>query len=398
MAVIKLNKLGGLYPSLLPRNLPEDGAQSSSNLLGSSFEFRPIGNDTQVFTTLGTAPFTAANPKSLYRFDKTSDGSFNSNDTTGWLSSADFKSVVKSQLNNDALGRIYYSSENGVTPPAVISVDGTDRRLGVPAPVAKPTVTLNDVYTFTPERRQIELASAQQQAIDAVLTVGVTRALVGLGNLLPTAGWLLQSDFSNEPFAEKNVIRVFPLDPTTNALIGTYSAMSITEAAWIFDPALNGYTATAPVGYTPPSWAAGHSKWWCITLRAFAEAFDINISALSTALQAIDMPGTQGATKLLTSSEATTMATRLSDIADKDEPAVKTFIDAMVEKQEFVSNLFTRGGAAMLSRAVTNFYSSAPVSTSIEDFKDAYAATIWRYVEMLGTASAQPFYQNTDTA
>jgi hypothetical protein len=393
MAVIKLNKLGGLYPTLLPRNLPEDGAQTCANLLGSSFEFRPIGNDTQVFTTLGTAPNTAANPKSLYRFDRTSGGAINSNDTTGWLSSADFKSVVKSQLNNDTLGRIYYSSENGVTPPGVLTVDGSDRQLGVPAPAVKPTVTLNEVYTFTPERRQIELASAQQQAIEAVLTVGVTRALVGLGNLLPTAGWLLQSDFSSEPFAEKNVLRVFPLNPSTNALIGTYSAMSVAEAAWIFDPALNGFTATAPVGYTPPSWAAGHTKWWCITLRAFAEAFDINISPLSTALQAINMPGTQGATKLLTSTEATTMATRLNDIVDKDEPAVKTYIDAMVEKQELVANLFNRGGAALLSRAVTDFYASAPVSTSIEDYKDAYAAAIWRYVEVLGTATAQPFYQ-----
>lgn len=392
MAVIKLTKMGGVYPSVLPRNLPEEGAQVAQDLDSTTLEFRPLGANTTVFSTLGTAPLTSANPKTLYRFDRTSGGAINSDDTTGWLSSADFKSVVKSQLNNDTLGRVYYSSENGATPPAVTSVDGSDRQLGVPAPAVKPTVTRNDVYTFTPERRQIELASAQQQAIDAVLTVGVTRALVGLGDLLPTAGWLPQSDFSSEAFAEKNVLRVFPLDPSTNALIGTYSSMSVAEAAWIFDPALNGFTATAPVGYTPPSWAAGHTKWWCITLRAFSEAFDINISALSTALQAIDMPGTQGATKLLTSTEATTMATRLNDIADKDEPAVKAFIDAMVEKQEFVANLFTRGGAALLSRAVTDFYASTPVSTSIEDYKDAYAEAIWRYVEMLGTATADPFY------
>lgn len=394
MAVIKLTKMGGVYPSVLPRNLPEAGAQVAQDLDSTTLEFRPLGANTTVFTALGTAALTDANPKTLYRFDRTSSGAINSDDTTGWLSSATFRNVVKSQLNNDALGRIYVTSENGVIPPAVVSVDGQNRQLGVPAPIVKPTVTRNDVYTFTPERRQIELASAQQQAIDAVLMVGVTRALVGLGSVLPLVGWLPQSDFSNEPFAEKNIIRVFPLDPATNALIGTYSAMSIAEAAWIFDPALNGFIGTAPVGYTPPSWAAGHTKWWCITLRAFSEAFDVNVSALSTALQAIDMPGTQGATKLLTSAEATTMATRLNDIADKDEPAVKAFIDAMIEKQELVNNLFNRGGAALLARAVTDFYNSAPISSSIDDYKDAYAEAIWRYVEVLGTATAAPFYQD----
>jgi hypothetical protein len=393
MAVIKLTRTGGLYPSLLPRNLPEGGAQVAQNLDSTTMEFRPLANDTTVFSTLGTAPLTVTNPKTLYRFDRTSGGAINSNDTTGWLSTSDFRNLVKTQLNNDALGRVYYTRENGAAPPAVISVDGSDRQLGVPAPTVKPTVTLNEVYTFTPERRQIELAAAQQQAIDAVLTTGVTRALVGLGGVLPAVGWLPQSTFSNEDFAEKNVIRVFPLNPTTNELIGTYSAMTVEEAAWIFDPALNGYIGTAPVGYTPPSWATGHTKWWCITLRAFAEAFDVNISALSTALQAINMPGTQGATKLLTSSEATTIATRLNDIVDKDEPAVKAFIDDMVEKQELVANLFNRGGAALLTRAVTDFYNSAPVSNSIDDYKDAYAAAIWRYIEMLGTATAAPFYE-----
>jgi hypothetical protein len=348
--------------------------------------------DTTVFTTLGTAPNTAANPKTLYRFDRTSAGAINTDDTTGWRSTSDFRNVVKSQLNNDTLGRVYASSENGDEPPAVLTVTGTSRQLGVPAPTVKPAVTLNEVYSFTPELRKIELTSARNQAIDAIHTVGATRALVGVDTLLPEVGWIQMSDFSSEEFAEKNVVRIFPLNPSTDALIGTYSEMTIAEAAWIFDPALKGFTSIAPPGYTPPSWAAGHTKWWCISLRAFAEAFDINISALSTALQAIDMPGTQGATKLLTSEEATTMATRISDAADKDEPAVKALVDNMVEKLVFVDNALSRGGAAQLSRAVTNYYASTQIAASIDAQKDAYAAAIWRYVEMLGTATATPFY------
>lgn len=392
MAVLKLTQLGGRYPSILPRNLPPTGAQVAENLDAATTEFRPLGADTTVFTTLGTAPGTVSSPKRLFRFDRTISGTLNSDDTTGWRSTADYRSFVKTQLTNDALGRVYYTYEDGSQPPGVLSVDGADRALGVPAPTLKPTVVYNEGYTFTPDAKITELAAARQKAIDAVLNVGVTRALVGLGNLLPAPGWLRQSDVSTAPYAEKNLIRVFALDPATNAVIATYSDMPVSESAWIFDPALGGYAATAPVGYTPPSWAAGHTKWWCIVVRGFAEAFDVNTTALSTSLQAIDMPGTQGAQKLLSSSEANTMATRFYDAADKDEPAVKTMVDTLTEKQQLLGNMFAKGGSSQLSKAITDFYSKSDVAASINAAKDAYALAVWRYVEMIGTATADPFY------
>ena len=392
MAVIKLTQLGGRYPSILPRNLPPNGAQIADNVDAATTEFRPLPADINVFSTLGTAPNTVSNPKKLFRFDRTSLGALNADDTTGWRSTADNRSFVKSQLTSDAYNRAYYTYEDGAQPPGVMTADGTDRMLGVPAPTVKPTVTYNEGYTFTPDAKTTELAAARQKAIDMILSTGVTRALVGLGNLLPAPGWLRQSDFSTEAFAEKNIIRVFALDPSTNAVISTYSDMPIAESAWIFDPALGGYAATAPSGYSLPSWAAGHSKWWCIVVRGFAEAFDVNTAALSSAFQTIDMPGTQGAQKLLSSSEATTMATRLQAVADKDEPAVKTYIDALEEKQRLLGSMFARGGASQLTKAVTDFYAKADVSASIEAAKDAYALAVWRYVEMIGTATAEPFY------
>lgn len=392
MAVIKLTQLGGLYPSILPRNLPSTGAQVADNLDAATTEFRPLAADTTVFSQLGVAANTAANPKTLYRFDRTAGGALNSDDTTGWRSTADFVNVVKSQLTSDAYSRIYYTHENGASPAQVLGADGSVRQLGVPAPTIKAAVTLNEEYTFSPDAKVAELATAREQAVTAVRTAGITRALVGLGNLLPAPGWLRQSDFSTEAYAEKNLLRVFAINPSTNAVIATYSDMPTSEAAWIFDPALGGYAATAPVGYTLPAWASGHTKWWCIVVRGFAEAFDIDAPTLSTALQAIDMPGTQGAQPLLSSTDANTIASRISAIADKDAPAVRPLVETLEEKQQLLASMFSKGGAAQLSVAVSDFYDKADVAASIEAAKDAYALAIWRYVEMIGTATATPFY------
>jgi hypothetical protein len=215
--------------------------------------------------------------------------------------------------------------------------------------------------------------------------------LVGLGDQVPAVGWVRQSAFSSEPFAEKIVLRVFAVNPTTNAIIDTYSSMPISESSWVFDPALGGFSATAPSG-TLPSWAAGHSKWWCVPLKGFAAAFDVNDAALQDALEDLLMPGTQGAEKLLTTAEATKFVERISDLADKDKPAVKTHIDDLIQKQSIVADVFGRGGAAFMNRAIQDFYGSSAVSASIESAKEAYSLKIWRYIEMIGQADANPFY------
>jgi hypothetical protein len=391
MAVIKLTALGGLYPSLLPRNLPDGGAQVAQNVNSVTSEFRPLGQDTTVFTQLGTASLTAANPKSLYRQDKTSGGQLNTNDSTGWLSSSTFRSTVKTQLNNDLLGRIYISEEAGASRPTVLSIDNSVRILGLPAPATAPAVEYVEQYTFSPEQRDIEVAAVLQEAIQVTRTEGVTRVLVGLGDQVPAVGWVRQSAFSSAEYAEKIVLRVFAVNPSTNAIIDTYGAMPITESSWVFDPALGGFSATASAG-TLPSWAAGHTKWWCVPLKGFAEAFDVNDAALQDALEDLPMPGKQGTEKLLTSAEATTFVERISDLADKDKPAVKTHIDDLIQKQSIVADVFNRGSAAFLNKAIQDFYSASPVNSSIESAKEAYALKIWRYVEMIGQATATPFY------
>lgn len=388
MAAIKLNSLGGLYPAVLPRALPDDGAQVASNLFAGTNEFRPLATDTTVTTS------AVSNPQTLYRLARKADGSLSTDMATGWKTHAAVINYVKGQLNDDAKERTYYTYGDGSAAPRALDATGQDRQLGVPSPLTKLTLALNEVYTFTPELRDIELASAKEKIVQAILGVGNTPVLVGLGSLLPTPGWVMESDFDTSDDAKKHVIRVFAVNPATNAIISTYSNMPPAEASWVFDPALGGYYAEKPVGYTVPAWATGHTKWWCVRLRAFAQAFDINSAALTTALGAIAKPGTQGAEDFLTVSDISTIVTRLTTAADKDEVAVKTMIDAMQSKQSEVADMFNQGGATSLVQAVGAFYAKTEVSTAIESAKDAFAEQIWRYAEMIGSATTAPWYDN----
>lgn len=385
MAVIKLTKLGGIYPAILPRNLVEDGAQFSENLLARTSEFRPLATDLTVATS------GISNPKSIYRLARNADGTINTNIATGWRASAFVINLAKANINDNKTERVGYTYGDGSNRPGVIDATGEDRVMGIPAPTVAPTLVRNEVYTFTPQLKVTEKAAAIREATHLV-KLNATPSLVGVDSFLPATGWIRESDFSTEPDAEKNILRIFAVDPTTRAVIDTYSDMAEADAAWIFDPALGGHYSSAPGGYTLPAWATGHSLWWVIKLRGFARAYDITEATLATALETIDMPGTQGATPYLTSGEATTVAARIGTAFDKDQVPVKSLTDTLLARQLTVANNFARGGELSVVQATKDFYSKADVTATILAAKQAYAEQIWRYAEMIGTATATPFY------
>lgn len=386
MAVIKVNKLGGIYPSVLPRNLPDDAAQVAENLLARTTEFRPLQVDSVAATS------ATNNPKTLYRLARKADGSFNSDLSTGWRTHAGHLNYVKGQVNDEATERTYYTYMDGLTPPRATNALGADRPLGVPSPLTKLTAAVTEVYTFTPEIRSAEIEAVMQQAVRLVLETAPVRTLVGLADALPAVGWIQESDVSSDPEAEKFVLRIFAVNPTTNAIIDTYSAMPVAEANWVLDPVLGGFYATKPVGYTAPAWASAHSKWWCIRVRGFATAFDIAQAALDAALDTLKMPGTQGADPLLTPADVTEVVARIVELADKDSPAVADKIKRLYTRQQDLANMFQSGGAATLVEAIKAFYAKSEINNAIESAKADYAEKIWRYVEMIGTATAAPWY------
>lgn len=390
MPVIKFTALGGLEPSIEPRALPDNGAQVANNVNPGSPTFRPLPGDTGV-ATVGTA-----NPLTLYRFDRNTDGSLNTNDTTGWVASATLLNLARTQIDDDTTGRIYYTPSDGATPMYWHNAAGVDRQAGVPAPTAAPTiVSVNDGYVFTQDVRSAELAEVLDQAVQIVMA-NATSAWAGPDSPLPQ-GWVRTIDFVSptDPGYEgvrREVIRVFAVNPTTGAVVNTFSDMPADESAWVFDQTLGGSYYT-PSGVTLPAWATGYSKFWIIGMQAFAEVYDINGPAIKAGLLALKMPGTQGATPLLTGAEADAIVARLVNHGDKDGLRVGAKIEALRAKIWDVAARFTTGGRVSLDAQTAAFYQRADVLATIASAKGDFAEAIWGYVRMIGSATATPFYE-----
>lgn len=390
MSVISIQKFGGLEPSVLPRALPPESAQRCINMTPDTVDFRPMPSDVAVATQAVT------NPATLYRFDRKADGTFNSDETVGWIGAAALLNLARQQLNDDTTGKIYYTHADGSQPMRWHNVAGMNRQVGVPAPTTAPTITgINDSYVFTEDVKQRESQAVLEEAIRAVLGF-VIPSWVGFGTL-PT-GWVRRSTFvsSSDPVYaafQREAVRVFAVNPATNALISTYSDMPVNEASWVFNPALGGVYAELPTG-SPliPAWATGHTKWWCIPMRAYAQVFDINDVSLRTSLLALKMPGTQGVDPLLTPEQADTLIARLVEHGDKDGARVKAQTNSLLAKLADVEAKFTRGGAASLTTAVAAFYARSDVAAQIASAKRVYAEALWIEFEKLGKATATPWY------
>jgi hypothetical protein len=161
MAVVKIENFGGEMPSVSPRMLGAAGAQENRNLYTGIAEFRPLMLDAAV---AGCPPDT----KTMHRFARKADGTFNADPATGWIFSQNLRSYVKGQINDERTERTYYSVDDGSEPPRAIDVTGADRKLGVPRPV-KPAVSLSVTDELTQEEASNflygEAAEAIRQAI-----------------------------------------------------------------------------------------------------------------------------------------------------------------------------------------------------------------------------------------
>lgn len=163
MTAIKIDRFGGLAPSVDPRNLPPEGAQVAENLDLRFGDFRPVRGPSSSVATVPTGT------QSIFR---TPSGV--------WLHSATDTDYVNGQVPDAASERVYLTGRSAY--PEVWE-SNEYRRLGVPKPAAPPTVALTAVDEVTQE----EAATAQQQATVAVLdAIDLTDTQVWLGNAAPT--------------------------------------------------------------------------------------------------------------------------------------------------------------------------------------------------------------------
>lgn len=392
MAVLKITHLGGLEPSILPRNLSDGGAQVAVNLNPGSTEFRPLLADKEV------AAADYVSPLSLYRFDRNADGSVNTDETTGWKCSPVPLHIARQQLNDDTTGKIYYVPADGSVPMRWHNAAGVDRQAGVPAPVTAPSIdSVNEGYVFTQDVRTFELTAALDQAVRIVMA-NTRASWVGPDASLPQ-GWVRTTDFLDvsDPRYDGvrgEVIRVFAVDPVTGGVVNTFTDMPADESAWVFDQTLGG-SYYSPNGAALPVWAMGYARFWIIGMRAFALAYDLDTAAIKAALLMLKMPGTQGSEPLLTNAEADAMVARLVEHGDKDGLRVGAKIAALRAKVWEVAAAFTSGGRASLDAQTRAFYQRSDVQTTLTNARYDFAQAIWGYVRMIGSATAPPYWTSS---
>jgi len=167
MSATKIENFGGEVPSASPRALPPESAQINNNLFLGIREFRPLRTDIAV----ASAP---SGTKTLYRFARKADGTFNYDHTAGWIATTEKRCYVKGQINDERTERTYYTIEDGSARPRAIDVNGANRVLGVPRPVT-PVISANTVDEFTSEEADSflygEAATALRQAVNTSVSV-----------------------------------------------------------------------------------------------------------------------------------------------------------------------------------------------------------------------------------
>lgn len=383
MAVIKLTNLGGLLPSVLPRALPDNGAQKAENILARTVEFRPLKNDlTAVADTGGTNP---TNPKTIHRLSRKPDGTFNTDATAvnSWKIHANEVNYVKAQINDNTTERTYYTDADGAFPPRVLSASernaagnhfaGIDKPLGVPAPASAPTGVVNRNYLYTAAARSAELAKARDDAVEIIRRSAVIEwlgATFGFeadgvtkrkhpGNVTP--GYMDQAGLGSlENPDNAKVYRVMQVEALNSTkVLNSFASSALTEQAkprldsagnvvydGVFDARLLSVYATATGPY-------GSTTWWgsspftstvaiCTPFVVYGRTYNIPQNpvasqatlgkyAMANDMVKIKMPGTSTTpdTPLFTLEQCNKFLQLLVDTCGAGSPRVKPLIDQL---------------------------------------------------------------------
>jgi hypothetical protein len=269
---IKITILGGVFPSTLPRALPDVGAQTAHNLMARTPEFRPLLTDVFAATS------AVSNPQTLYRLSRRADGALNSDHSTGWTTNAAQVNYVRGQVDDDLSERTYYTFADGSQPPRALNALGADRRLGVPAPSQAPVTSLVVVDELSTSDLPDTQAATELAVSNLVKSSFVTSYQ---GNSIPpnapnpgSIGWV-----SHGP----------PQMPSTsvtqwNFLVPMNGASTFAGYEYLMDPAFGGRRVTLSA-----------FNYWAIPVELFAAVQTINPATLSAGLTALTVAQVSGA-------------------------------------------------------------------------------------------------------
>ena len=338
MASIVLRQFGGMMPSANKKAIPEAAATYVRNINPRFGDFRPLPVASNVATVTAGA--------TLYKFEGSATFLTNSNQVN----------YVRGPIPTDTTERTYYTGDGA---PKVTDLTGTVRALGVPAPSAAPSVTVNTVDEYSREDADKALPEALNYFVNSVLA-NQEWTYVGLEDAEIT-----QFTTSSAPWNFEFLI--------AGSEVGGVFVPTNTTLRNLMDARLSFHLDTvsgALYGMVP------------LTLRGAQLSFG---AGLETAISSITNPETGAA--LLTAGQVADLMESLTDMlkdADENRDAVIPRIRKL--KEDFIALASsTEALTEADTAAVAAFYARTEVDTAIDNAKTAAAYEILNAVTTYNT-------------
>lgn len=334
-----VRQFGGLRPSVQPRNLDADNAQLAANLDMRFGDFRPLRSPGASVTAVATGT------KAVFR---TPGGT--------WLSSTTDTDYVQGQLHDVEVDTVYMTGRSAY--PEVWRQGTGYRRLGVPAPTAAPTVTVDTTNEFSSD----ELATARA-TLPAQLTEMLNAALVatplGVTTAGPpttgTTGWLAHGSVGALP--------------TVSALQAAFCVPMVASGSdWVMtDPDAHNFLLAPELGGKRITYSG--NQFWAVPVYVYGTSFAVDSAGLTAALKTV-MDPSDTAVRLWTDPEVDGL---VDAVEARFDPAVAPYAELINGiKSAFVDLGRVYDSAVALveiKAAMTAFFARTEVASQISNVR-----------------------------
>ena len=362
MAVLRIVSFGGIMPSVNPRALPPAAASTAFNLHPNTAEFRPVLGSVTYSGAIG-----ANNPATIYRMERDGTGELNTTPSSNWLAYAGSRSFARWPSAADKTERTTMSRMDGSSPPRVIDAVGTNRPLGVPAPVDPPTLTLNegDYYLEAERNRDKKRLRA---LVMRQFKLHLDRCKIGMpytDNL--TEGYLESGPrlASGTPLDGPSPLRsrVYRYTAKNGTITDSYTDTPADEVAWVRRTRRGTwYQRTSG----DPAWMGSVGQWhYKLDYHAYGIGYKLDDEAdLAADLDAIEFLDTDQA------EDIAAVIAELFDAGSKPAQAVLVPLKESVRKLESAINQLPPGSST-----------PAEIAAAQAAALDALALEIWKAID-----------------
>lgn len=411
MGALNVNSFGGQLFGVNKRDLPDNGAQSATNMQARVNSFAPLNEDGTPFNLaavgsgaigLGTIS-SGTEVRTMFRYP------FRDTGATTILGSGKVLSVVKGQLVNDTRERCYLADDGSVgsqLPPYVIhgGASPTARLLGVPAPNTELGYTVNAVAQLTAEHLA-NLQTVNETLILQNLEVMLQQTWGGTAASGTTPGYMdnsAASDAAATGFNMKgdkpNQSRVFGIDGSGI----TFSALGNEFFTWALGVPFTTHTwsasndtalsASSPTGWgSLASSVATSGNFAAFTYKAFYPVYSLGgagYAAARAAILALTQPGVTPTAYILTDPQVTELETRVTDLFEVTNPNIAALIARINFRYLFLTQLMDGKIGSTALANLNTYLLTAAVQAKIDNAYNAFAAAVWEKMNKAYTTPA----------